>query len=136
MKLRLELEENLMIKTATTKTSRIEYSVIINLEISGVRATLCCYCIPEHIRPSYSTLLSRRWPKRVQAISDYKTDIYCIHDTMGNKYAVTSEKKKLENKHWKFVWNRNNLQQSALTKIQLMKLMWDLMDIPIKCLRL
>jgi hypothetical protein len=50
MKLRLELEENLMIKTATAETSRIEYSVMIDLEISGVRATLRCYCIPEHIR--------------------------------------------------------------------------------------
>jgi hypothetical protein len=81
---RLELEENLMIKTATAKASRIECSVMIDLEISGVRATLHCYCILEHIRPSYSIILGRPWLKEVQAIGDYKIDIYYIHDTMGN----------------------------------------------------
>jgi hypothetical protein len=49
MKLRLELGENLMIKTATAETSIFVYSVMIGLEISGIRDTLYCYCIPEHI---------------------------------------------------------------------------------------
>jgi hypothetical protein len=36
--------------------------------------------------------LGRRWLKQVQAIGDFKTDIYYMHDTIGNKYAVTAEK--------------------------------------------
>jgi hypothetical protein len=59
---------------------------MIDLRISGVRATLQCYCIPEHIRLSYSIHLGRRWLKQVQPIGDYKPDIYYIHDTMGKIY--------------------------------------------------
>jgi len=82
-------QTDVVMKTAAFTFHEIKYYVNLDVTVSGVTASIQCYCLPEQGgRSSYTLLLGRRWIKQVQALGDYSKDIYHIHDMARYRYTI------------------------------------------------
>ena len=89
MELILRPQTEVVVKTAASTFHEIKYYVNLEVTVSGVTASIRCYCLPEEGgHSSYTLLLGRRWMKQVQALGDYSKDIYYIHDMAGYRYTM------------------------------------------------
>jgi hypothetical protein len=89
MHLDLKPQTEVVMRTAASTFHEIKYYVNLDVTVAGVKATIRCYCLPGlGIQSSYTLLLGRRWMKQVQALGDYATDTYHIHDGAGYRYTV------------------------------------------------
>jgi len=89
MDLVLRPQTDVVMKTAASMFHKIKYYVNLDVTVSGVTASIRCYCLPEQGgRSSYTLLLGRRWMKQVQALGDYSKDIYHIHNMAGYRYTM------------------------------------------------
>ena len=84
--LRLEENDDIVIRTATNEVRSIRFCTHFDITIAGVTAHIHAYVMD--IPQSYSLLLGRRWLYQVRAVGDYANNSYIIYDAEGHAHTV------------------------------------------------
>lgn len=85
--LKLYVNDDIVIRTATDEVRPIHQCTYFNIEIGQVPASVKVYVID--IPQSYSLLLGRRWLYQVRAIGDYENQKYTIYDSLGTPRVIS-----------------------------------------------
>ncbi|RPA90716.1 hypothetical protein L873DRAFT_1795324 [Choiromyces venosus 120613-1] len=83
--------KDLVICTAVSNLVPLEYYTDLQIEVASIRTVIQVYAMPALCEPTYGLLLSRRWVRRYQAISDYARETYVIKDDDGGNYFIAQE---------------------------------------------
>ena len=86
LSLRLEENDDIVIRTATNEVRSIRFCTDFDISIAGVTAHIHAYVMD--IPQSYSLLLGRRWLYQFRAVRDYANNSYTIYDAEGHSHIV------------------------------------------------